>query len=699
MIDFNVKKPSKKNQMHNPLVDKIARSTNQLVVAMSDLLRDPSMLTGYVSQQLFTAVKLLEQKLVAEGPVSAADHVSGWLRLVAQQHPELFVEFPFAERATIPFLDKWSEILSNHLDVAETSVVDTLIKRLHEKLSQQSSAIVRALFVGDCLIWDIATQLQILAHSQNFDVNPTLISKRIGADLRRSVKSFSPDQFDLIFYSPFSFGFSEEYAQFSAPKKMLKAIATQRAALKQTADDSLKTIELLQQYFESPLYVHTVSGIRQNMPGWRGSLGNFVTYPTRRWASAHLNMRLSNYMEKFATNGKRSLRWIDEGAPLARMSDRALGQVMYNVGELHPTALAQELAHGPYSRACKVVAHLKKRKLIVCDLDNTLWDGIIGDGPVRQHTDRQHALLQLKNKGVLLAVSSKNDPANVRWDESVVSASDFVGLEINWGRKASNIRKIADTLNLNPNSFVFLDDRPDERATVTEELPGILALDPNEAETWQLIEEWTQMLSGSALNDRTAMYQERMARQSYLEHHEANLDEVNDAYRKLNLSLTLRHPNDEDMDRVVELINRTNQFNTTAARITMSEINRTEFRRHIVVAEARDKFGDMGIIGILVVTLNGQPRITHFVLSCRVFGFSIENAMVQSILRSFPDQTITAELVKTPVNGPCQQVYACNGFNKEGTVWFSKESRPGIVPDWLAVEDRCAVVAAPPDAR
>ena len=406
----------------------------------------------------------------------------------------------------------------------------------------------------------------------------------------------------------------------------------------------------------------------------------------RHWAATYLDARLSAFINGLAAaDGKTPLRRINETEPLNWMSSYKLGQAMYDAGELHPTALAQELAGGPYLRAGIAMAHLKNRKLIVCDLDNTLWDGVIGDGPVDQHSDRQKAILRLKDQGVLLAVSSKNDPTNVRWNEAVVSPEDFVMMQINWGRKASNIRNIANTLNLNANSFIFLDDRPDERETVMEELPGLLALDPNEPETWKLMEEWSGILGEATLKDRTGMYKERAERQSYLDESDVDADA---AYRKLDLRLSLRQATDGDIDRVVDLINRTNQFNTTGLRTTVHEITQPEPRRKIMVATARDKFGDMGIIGVLVVSDPVSPVISHFVLSCRVFGFGVENAMLQSALRSFTDQAMNARLVKTPVNGPCQDVFALNGFMLEGEVWVSQGGRPDTVPDWLTIEDK-----------
>jgi FkbH-like protein len=657
----------------------------ELSDALGGLLRDGTSVT-IVEQQFDTAVSLLIQQLRICNPEAAGDQVSGWLRLVSLQHPEAFAAPPFHEKVLTPILDRWQALLTDGATHISLSAVDALIGQMTKTLGQRRGKKVRALFVGDCLVWDIATQIQILAHGRDFDIEPTVVAKRVGPDLRRSLRAFRPDQFDLIFYSPFSFGFSEEYAQYTTLGRMLSAVAKGVAPLKEALEETSKSITLIHKYFDSPLYIHNVSGVRQNRAGFSGWVGNLVSWPVRHWAATYLDARLSAFINGLAAaDGKTPLRRINETEPLNRMSSYKLGQAMYDAGELHPTALAQELAGGPYLRAGIAMAHLKNRKLIVCDLDNTLWDGVIGDGPVDQHSDRQKAILRLKDKGVLLAVSSKNDPTNVRWNEAVVSPEDFVMMQINWGRKASNIRNIANTLNLNANSFIFLDDRPDERETVMEELPGLLALDPNEPETWKLMEEWSGILGEATLKDRTGMYKERAERQSYLDESDVDADA---AYRKLDLRLNLRQATDGDIDRVVDLINRTNQFNTTGIRTTVHEITQPEPRRKIMVATARDKFGDMGIIGVLVVSDPVSPVISHFVLSCRVFGFGVENAMLQSALRSFTDQAMNALLVKTPVNGPCQDVFALNGFMLEGEVWVSQGGRPDTVPNWLTIEDK-----------
>lgn len=639
-----------------------------------------------LSQQFKTAIMLLQNFVAEPDADKAAGFVAGWLRMVALQHPKQFRAFPFSYDDLDAVFADWTALLGEVLSSADLDHVSRILTPMREQLTQASENSLKVLFIGDCLIWDIATHLQIVAHSDGFDVEPHILARRLGPGLRTSIKALPADQFDLVFYSPFSFGFSLPYASATAPRNMHKFLTSGRASLREASDDMQRTLETIAKHFEGTVYVHTVSGIRQVGTGWRAATAHAVSRGVRRLAARAMNADLAATIDTLKTSLARPILRIDEAEPLRTHTERALSRVMFNAGDLHPTGLADALASGPYARACRIAAQLKGRKLVVVDLDHTMWAGVIGDGPIVQHIDRQRALLRLKSKGIVLSVSSKNDPANIRWDEAVFSKDDFVALEINWGRKASNIRKIADTLNLNPNSFVFLDDRADERATVTEELPGILALDPNEPEVWRMISEWTETLGGSSLKDRTALYQERMSRQSFL-HDDAD-DDPSDAYAKLDLRATLRAPTSKDMARVVELINRTNQFNTTAARTSMAEMTAPNPERRIMLAEARDRFGEMGIVGVLVVTMGQAPEISHFVLSCRVFGFGLECAMVQSVLRAYAGTPITAQLVETPVNGPCRDVFEVNGFTHDGVQWIAGAPDADAVPSWLTVDDQ-----------
>jgi FkbH-like protein len=637
-------------------------------------------------QQLETALALLEVAL-AEGrtPQQAGRAFGVWMKIAIRQCPDFFVEEAIAADWIDALEAEWSEVLGN----AAPGLLDVSLDAAKAMLRPASGKPSRVLFIGDCLLWDASLQLQITAQVDGVTVEPTIMAQRLGADLRRELAKRNDNEFDLVVYSPFSYEFSGEYAFATAPGAILRAPRKASRMLNEALADVGKTIETLGARFECPIYVHTVSGVRQSRSDWRGALIRAASLPGRIWASRRLNKGLDDIIATLNRERDRPIARIHELPPGSRLGAAdELGFIAYDAGEIHPTRLALELARGPYLRAVRVAAQLADKKLVVCDLDNTLWDGVIGEGEVVHYHDRQQTLLDLKARGVVLAIASKNDPKNMIWDGATLSKDDFVAQKINWSPKAANIQTIAQQLNLNPSSFVFLDDRPDERAMVTEAMAGLVALDPNEAETWAMLRHWAETSQRSALQDRTKMYKERAEREEFLNSIAARSDEIADMYRSLGLQLSLRYPNEVELTRVVELINRTNQFNTTAARTTLQEMDVDPGSRRILISEVHDKFGEMGIVGVMVAALGDPWRITHFVLSCRVFGFGIEDAMLNAAKRwSDGAARIQAELIETPANGPCRDVYERNGFSREGRIWTFDGASPIVDPSWLTIDD------------
>src|SRR5262249_59458941 len=128
---------------------------------------------------------------------------------------------------------------------------------------------------------------------------------------------------------------------------------------------------------------------------------------------------------------------------------------------------------------------------------------------------RQRTLLALKRKGIVLAVNSKNDPDKVRFDGGLLRDDDFVHREINWESKVRNTKRIAETLNLKAKDFVFVDDRPDERALVAQGVPGIVTVDATSERAWRRLELWAALLESSA-SDRPALYRQHQQRSELL---------------------------------------------------------------------------------------------------------------------------------------------------------------------------------------
>ncbi|MPQ93459.1 HAD-IIIC family phosphatase [Thioclava sp. JE_KL1] len=620
-------------------------------------------------RQARTGCALLAHHLAQGEAAQGFAALAGWLKLTYGA-----ARLPQTEDDGAVAAARWHDRLSPELSEAARTTLTQGLARLTETLARPPGHALRALFIGDCLIWDIATQLQIAAAAEGIAITPQLCAQRDGAELHRAVEGIGP--VDLVFYAPFGFGFAESYARALAPGALLRPMARDLPGLRATLDEVEATLSHLLARTDAPVYLHDISGARQ-ASDWRGAAADRFGARRRARVAAWLNARLDALVQRAA----RPVLRIPEAAEVHRLGPAA-GRVLFEAGDLHPTALAASLASGPYLRACRAAHLLSRRKLVVSDLDNTLWAGEIGEGPITHHHDRQALLLRLKARGVLLAVASKNDPANISWRGAELRASDFVACEIDWAPKAGHIAKIAAQLNLAPESFVFLDDRADERALAEAGCPGLLALDPNLTQTWQLLDDWAVQRAAFAGSDRTTLYQARAARQDYVA---TPSEDPGAAYRQLGLRVAIRIAKRRDLPRVGELIARTNQFNTTQVPISAKELS--DPSRRVLIAEARDRFGSMGIVSALVIADGAEAsEITQFVLSCRAFGYGIETALLQTALAAQSGRPLRGRINESPLNAPCREVYAANGFKLQDGIWTAQEPRPDLIPDWLSLD-------------
>lgn len=294
------------------------------------------------------------------------------------------------------------------------------------------------------------------------------------------------------------------------------------------------------------------------------------------------------------------------------------------------------------------------KKLIIVDLDNTLWGGVVGENGTaginlgghdfrgEAYKDFQRELKSLKRKGIQLAICSKNDE-NVALEainshnEMVLKIDDFVSHRINWNNKASNIKSIVEELNIGIDSVVFIDDNPVERDNVKQLLPEVF------------VPEWPENVLNyvSELNKLTCFDipkitdEDKNRTKMYLANKKRNktLNEIKDNNLE-NWLLTLETQvkvsklNDKNQTRVLQLINKTNQLNLSTRRLTDVELSNwlNSETRELFVFSVADKFGDLGIIGLSSFSLtNKKVQINDFILSCRAMGRDIELSMLHFI--------------------------------------------------------------------
>lgn len=328
------------------------------------------------------------------------------------------------------------------------------------------------------------------------------------------------------------------------------------------------------------------------------------------------------------------------------------------------------------------------KKALVLDLDNTLWGGVLGEkgtegielsddhiGAIYKKVQKQ--ILCMKNHGILLTICSKNNMSDVLevWEKNshmLLKKDDFVSIKINWKDKADNIIEIANELNIGVDSLVFIDDMPVERENVKTRLPDVVVPEfPKRIEEYpNFMEEifntyFKRLKSTSEDLFKTQQYVENAKR------FEASKGLTFDEFIKsLSLKIERLDVNDTNIDRIVQLIGKTNQFNLTTQRYSRSEIEKMMSDGYKVYAYSiKDKFGDYGLVAVAIVSLE-CPYIDTFLMSCRVMGKLVENYIIDDIekdILSMGNSTLRAKYIATPKNIPVAEFYDGLGYDVKYT--------------------------------
>ncbi len=327
------------------------------------------------------------------------------------------------------------------------------------------------------------------------------------------------------------------------------------------------------------------------------------------------------------------------------------------------------------------------KKCLVLDLDNTLWGGILGeDGPEHLKIGGdypgkafllfQQQILELQKRGIILAVCSKNNDADV-WEfidnsrDQVLKKEHIAAWRINWNDKAGNIAELAKELNIGLDSMVFLDDQPAERELVKSMLPKVTVPDFPTAPYLlpvffkNLQEQYFNIYQASAEDLRKTEQYKQNAERRQLQQQFTNID---DFIKSLQIETTIRLNDPADLPRIAQMSQKTNQFNLTGKRYTDIELQEIIERNGKVFSlSVKDKFGDSGLTGAAVVSLIGkEAHIDNLFLSCRILGRKIENTFVEQILlglKEEPLENVTAVYNKTSKNQLVENFYESVGFS------------------------------------
>jgi FkbH-like protein len=644
--------------------------------------------------QLLTAIDILAARFETGDPLFL-ELYAGWVhsRLVR----DLSVEGPPGDykpdQAVVLVLDEWIDTLRSQVPDEGIRLLTADLERIALFLAQPTTREQRILFIGDCLQFEVISALLGPCAQAHIGIRPTLLNDKVQAALRNRIRVFAPNDFDLVFFSPFSYTFLPEYEILLKPRSCLWSASETVGHVNAMLEEVFRTLDTLAGQLDCPIYVHNTCGAIQQSGRVSGLAKYLASWRTRTTARRVVNAAISRYI---ADRPGSRVKLLDEDALRAGGSELELGRIYLHSHAFHPTRLGVELGHGPYFQAIYANACLANKKAVICDLDNTLWNGVIGEGPVTHYLDRQATLKELRRRGVLLSIISKNDPRNVHWSGSALQLDDFVAPRINWKPKTANMAGIRDELNLKVKDFVFIDDRPDELERMRNAFPEILALDATEAATWEFLSHWRDGLPPNPEEDRTKLYHERLQREQFvngLSHMERGVEDEAAAFAALQLSVRIQPVTRPGLKRAAELINRTNQFNLCGSRTTERELaSGMGTRRTVIQAEASDKFGNMGVVGIMQVDRHADRiEIPIFVLSCRAFGFGIEYALLNAVRRlAPPDCLIAGHYRETPHNPVCREFYPESGMRWDGSHWIARVSQLRPAPAWLAIENAMA---------
>jgi FkbH-like protein len=328
----------------------------------------------------------------------------------------------------------------------------------------------------------------------------------------------------------------------------------------------------------------------------------------------------------------------------------------------------------------------RSKKALLLDLDNTLWGGVIGDDGLERivlgretplgeaYRSFQSYCLRLRQRGILLAICSKNDDATARegfrHPDSVLSLDDFAAFKANWDPKPDNIRAIAQELNIGLDSLVFVDDNPAERVLVASQLPMVAVpeVGSNVALFPGILDRsgYFEIVSLSAEDrQRTELYAQNATRTAVAEtfaSYDAYLD-------SLAMSAEIEPFSQVYLDRITQLTNKTNQFNLTTRRYTRAQIEQIADADQYVALYGRlvDIFGDNGLVSVVIGRRNeAELHVELWLMSCRVIKRGMEQAMLDALVqraRGLDLATIVGYYSPTAKNGMVADHYRTLGFS------------------------------------
>jgi FkbH-like protein len=398
-----------------------------------------------------------------------------------------------------------------------------------------------------------------------------------------------------------------------------------------------------------------------------------------------------------------SSQLLGEESPFAHRYDLKsdlLSGLPYTIA--HASALAKALT--------ELIAPSEPRKALITDLDDTLWNGVLGDvgaetiawdlaSQSQIHALYQQLLRALADQGVLIAVASKNDPNVVDQafarPDILLPRDKIFPMEAHWHAKSASVARILQTWNIGADSVVFVDDSPMELAEVGEAHPGIQCLQfpkGDYAAAAGFLRELRQMFARPRLSEEDVLRRESIRQSAELRQIAEGGESATDAFLAgMNARIIVDFERAVSDARVLELINKTNQFNLTTVRRDEAEVAKlvSSDAHRVYAAEVSDRFGNYGLVAVAVIDCGPDAwQIDTFLMSCRVLRRGVEGAILQCIADdavAAGATTLRGEYRPTQKNGQVATFYPDHGFDTTGEGRFEAALPLALVADHVTI--------------
>jgi FkbH-like protein len=464
-------------------------------------------------------------------------------------------------------------------------------------------------------------------------------------------------------------------------------------------------IAAFRRHSQASLIVHSLAG--------PGALARGILDTQSESSQAGAFQEINRELRKTA-RGYRGVYVLDYDALIARhgrlgwRDERKWLTVRMAFAAAHVTSLAREWMRFLHPLTGKVA------KVVAVDLDNTLWGGVVAEDGMRgirlgrEHPGAaylavQRALLDLRKRGILLAICSKNNPSDAlealeRHAEMLLRPEHFAAMRIDWNDKAGNLREIAAELNVGLDAVAFVDDNPVERQHVRGAAPEVMVIELPEDPL-----HFARAIREAPVFERLALSAEDLERgemyrvQKDRHRLEASAASREDFFRSIEQRAEIGRVTPETLARVAQLTQKTNQFNLTTRRYTEPQVARmgesSDWRVYWI--RVRDRFSDNGLVGVAILRTGGAVwEIDTFLLSCRVIGRTVETALLAHVIEeacAAGAGAIEGWFLPTKKNAPAREFYSGHGFRmaeqaESGARWILDLPQSAVRrPEWIQV--------------